>query len=128
MAMLTRIIRILFGLIFFVFGLNGFLDFLPKTPPPQGVAGEYIATLIKTGYFWPLLKACETVCGLAILIDFFVPLALVVIAPVVVHIFLFHIFLSPPLGLGLFLLVSNLYLGWAYRHSFSGVLKPRTSV
>lgn len=128
MNYLTHGVRIIFGLVFFIFGLNGFFDFLPKTPPPQGIAGEYIAALIKTGYFWPLLKGCEVTCGLAILSGLFVPLALVVIAPIVLHIFLFHIFLSPPLGLGLFLFVSNLYLGWAYRNSFAGLLKTKTTL
>ena len=69
----------------------------------------------RTGYFWPVLKGCEVACGLCLLSGYFVPLALVVVAPVVVHIFLFHVFLSPPLGLGLFLLVAEAYLGWEYR-------------
>lgn len=125
MDKLTLAVRLLFGLIFFVFGLNGFFDFLPKTPPPEGVAGEYISALIKTGYFWPLLKGCEVLCGFAILTGHFVPLALIIISPVVLHIFLFKIFLSPPLGLAIYLLISNAYLGWAYRSSFAELLKTK---
>jgi len=88
------------------------------------VATDYILALKRTGCFWPLLKGCEVACGLCLLTGYFVPLALVVIAPVVVHICLFHVFLSPPLGLGLFLLLAEAWLGWAYRGSFVGMLKP----
>jgi len=125
---LTLVIRIIFGLTFFVFGLNGFLNFLPQQPFPEGVAGEYIKILLNTGYFFPLLKLVEVVCGLAILAGFFVPLALVIIAPVVIHINFFHIFLTPPIGLGLILLAMNVYLGWAYRKSFTEVLKMKTAL
>jgi putative oxidoreductase len=125
---LTLVIRVLFGLIFFVFGLNGFLNFLPQQPMPEGAAGELINALLQTSYFFPLLKLVEVLCGLAILTGFFVPLALVIIAPVVIHINLFHIFLTPPIGLGLILLAMNIYLGWAYRKSFSEVLKMKTAL
>lgn len=123
MDKLTLVVRVLFGLIFFVFGLNYFFNFFPKTPPLQGPAEEYISVLMKSPYFFPLLKVCEVVCGLAILSGYFVPLALVIITPVVVQIFLFHIFLAPPVGLGVFLFVSNAYLGWAYRDYFAGLFK-----
>ena len=126
MDKLTLAVRIVVGLIFFVFGLNGFIGFLPDSPTAPGVATEYISALKRTGYFWPVLKGCEVACGLCLLSGYFVPLALVVIAPVVVHIFLFHVFLSPPLGLGLFLLVAEAYLGWAYRGSFAGLMKATT--
>ncbi len=128
MNKLTLVIRVLFGLIFFVFGLNGFLNFLPQQPMPEGAAGELINALLQTSYFFPLLKLVEVLCGLAILTGFFVPLALVIIAPVVIHINLFHIFLTPPIGLGLILLAMNIYLGWAYRKSFSEVLKMKTAL
>jgi hypothetical protein len=95
---------------------------------PEGAAGELINALLQTSYFFPLLKLVEVLCGLAILTGFFVPLALVIIAPVVIHINLFHIFLTPPIGLGLILLAMNIYLGWAYRKSFSEVLKMKTAL
>ncbi len=128
MSKLTLVIRVLFGLVFFVFGLNGFLNFLPPQPFPQGVAGEMIDVLLKTTYFFPLLKIVELLCGLAILTGYFVPLALVIIAPVVIHINLFHIFLTPPIGLGLILLAMNVYLGWAYRKSYAELLKMKTAL
>ena len=119
------VVRIVFGLIFFVFGSNYFFEFLPPQPEPLGIAGEYISALIKTGYFFPVLKVCEISCGLALLMGFFLPLALIVIATIVVQITLFHAFLSPPLALGLTLLLMNIFLGWAYRKSDAEILKAR---
>ena len=107
----TLVVCVCVGLVFFVFGLNGFLGFLPDSPTAPGVATDYILALKRTGYFWPLLKGCEVACGLCLLTGYFVPLALVVIAPVVVHICLF-------------LLLAEARLGWAYRGSFVGMLKP----
>ncbi|NBX16684.1 MAG: DoxX family membrane protein [Proteobacteria bacterium] len=125
MVKATKAVRIILGLIFVVFGINYFYEFLPPQPPPQGIAGEYISALLKTGYFFPVLKVCEISCGIALVTGFFVPLALVVIAPVIVQINLFHFFLSPPVSLAVTLLVMGLFLGWAYRKSYVEILKPR---
>lgn len=125
MTQATKVVRILFGLIFVVFGINYFFEFLPPQPAPQGIAGEYISALLKTGYFFPVLKVCEISCGIALATGFFVPLALIVIAPIVVQIFLFHIFLAPPISLGVTLLLMGLFLGWAYRKSYAEILKMK---
>src|SRR5580693_7005973 len=89
----TLIARIFLGLIFFVFGLNGFLHFIP-TPPMSGPMGDFFNGLMATGYFFPLLKGTETLCGLLLLSGAFVPLALIVLAPIVVNIFCLHLFLA----------------------------------
>jgi hypothetical protein len=70
-----------------------------------------------------VLKVCEISCGIALVTGFFVPLTLIVLAPIVVQINLFHAFLSPPLSLGLALLLMNIFLGWAYRKSYAEILK-----
>ena len=114
------------GLIFFVFGLNGFFEFLP-VPEMGEKAGAYMGGLAATGYFFPVLKTVEVSCGLLLLVRFFSPLALVVLAPVVVQILLFHIVLEPG-GLPMALMITALtaYLGFGvYRSSFAGVLQPR---
>lgn len=87
-------IQIVFGLIFVVFGLNGFFQFLPMPMPPEG-AMKYLGGLMAAPYFFPLLKGVEVVAGLALLANVFVPLALVVLAPIVLHIFLYHTILDP---------------------------------
>jgi uncharacterized membrane protein YphA (DoxX/SURF4 family) len=86
--------RILLGLIFVVFGINGFLQFLPMPPMPEE-AGKAIGGLFAVSYMFPLVKVLEIVAGLALLAGFFVPLALLVLSPIVVNIFLFHVFYTP---------------------------------
>jgi len=94
MKIVSIIARVLLGLIFFVFGLNGFLHFIPQ-PPLTGVIADFMGGLMKTGYFLPLLKGTETIVGLLLLTGYLVPLALVILTPVLINIFLFHLFLEP---------------------------------
>ena len=114
----------LMGLIFFVFGLNGFLHFIPD-PELSGDAGTYMGGLAAAGYFFPVLKIVEITAGFLLLIRKFSALALVLLAPVVVQIFLFHAFLEPE-GLVMAgpLLAIEAYLGFGvYRDRFRNVLK-----
>lgn len=119
--------RVLMGLIFFVFGLNGFLNFLPQTSramPPAAVA--FGGALMSTGYMLPLLKSIEVLVGISFLSNRFVPLALAVIAPVVVNIFAFHAFLAPSgLVLAGVLVALELYLAWSYRKVYRPMLSTR---
>lgn len=118
---LPNVARILMGLIFFVFGLNGFLHFLPQ-PPLEGGAGAFAGALAATGYMFPLIKGTEVIVGLLLLSNRFVPLAITLIAPVVVNIFLFHTVLTPPNPIAIFLVLANAYLGWTYRDAFRPML------
>src|SRR3954468_21581266 len=79
---LPHIARVLMGLMFFVFGLNGFLNFFP--PPKTGMP-EFAGALMKTGYMFPLIAGTQLLVGLLLLINRFVPLALVLIMPVLVN-------------------------------------------
>ena len=113
--------RIVLGLIFFVFGLNGFLGFIPQ-PPMEGGAAAFMGALAATGYMLPLIKGTEVVVGLLLLGNRYVPLALVLLAPVVVNIVAFHTVLAPPNPVT-FMIVGLLgFLAWAYRDSYRGVL------
>jgi uncharacterized membrane protein YphA (DoxX/SURF4 family) len=116
--------RITLGSLFLVFGLNGFFGFLPA-PPVNPEAGAFLGALAATGYFFPLLKGTEVIAGALLLSGYFVPLALVVLAPIVVQILAYHSVLAPALGLPLVLLTLGIYLAYAYRDSFRGVLAPR---
>ena len=126
MSKVTLVARILLGLVFFVFGLNGFLHFLTMPPMPEE-AGALMGALGATGYFFPVLKIVETVSGALLLSGMFVPLALILLAPVIVQIFLFHAVLAPGgIGLPIVIVVLEAYLGFvAYRSSFSGVLSAK---
>jgi putative oxidoreductase len=88
--------RLLLGLIFLVFGLNGFLQFLPIPPMPDA-AMSFLGALGSSGYFFPVLKATEVLCGLLLLTGFAAPVALVILAPITLQIFLFHAVLTPGL-------------------------------
>jgi uncharacterized membrane protein YphA (DoxX/SURF4 family) len=121
---LPVVARVLLGLPFVVFGLNGFLQFLPQ-PPMEGDAATFMGGLAAAGYFFPLLKATEIAAGLALLSGRFVPLALVVLAPIVLQIFAFHAFLAGGVAMSVVFLALGSYLAWAYRDSFRGVLEAK---
>ena len=114
--------RVLMGLIFFVFGLNGFFHFLPQ-PPPPAPALAFATALVQSGYFFPLLKSVEVAVGILLLANRFVPLALAVIAPVVVNIFAFHAALAPSgLPVALLVLALEIFLAWSYRQVYAPML------
>jgi uncharacterized membrane protein YphA (DoxX/SURF4 family) len=124
---LPMIARLLMGLAFFVFGLNGFLNFIPppKTPMPEG-AMAFIGALMKTGYMFPLIAGTQLLVGVLLLLNLFVPLALVLIVPILVNIVAFHIYLEPSGSLpGLVLLALDLYLAWVYRKAYCPMLRMR---
>jgi len=114
--------RILLGLIFFVFGLNGFLHFIPQ-PPMSGPPVDFVGALIRSGYEFQLLKGTEVLAGLTLLSGRFVPLALAVLAPIVVNIVAFHTFLAPAgLPLPIVVLALELFLAWSYRSAYRPML------
>jgi len=113
------------GIIFVVFGLNFFFQFLPM-PQPTQEAGDFMGAIMGTGYLFQLIKVIEITAGVALLVNRFVPLALVLLAPITVNIFLVHLMLDPGgLLMGVFVLVANFFLLFAYRNVFSDVLKPQ---
>jgi hypothetical protein len=121
-ARIPSIARVVLGLVFFVFGLNGFLHFIPQPPPPEGAAA-FFGAMMATGYFIPLLKSVEVIAGALLLANRFVPLALTVLAPIVVNIVFFHAFLAPSgIAVALVVLALEVYLAWAYRAAYRTVL------
>ena len=122
MSKAVLIARIVLGLIFVVFSANFFLG-LFELPPPNEAAMAFMGALGATGYMMPLVKILELIPGLMLLAGFGVPLALVLLAPIVVNIFLVHVFLDTGgLAMGIIVLVLEIFLAWAYRDSFKGVL------
>jgi putative oxidoreductase len=124
---IATVARTVQGAAFLTFGLNGFFHFLPMPPPPPA-AGAFFGALFATGYMLPLIKGTEVVAGLMLLSNRFVPLALALIAPVIVNILAFHAFLAPAgLALPLVLLATELVLAWSYRSAFAPMLRARVS-
>jgi uncharacterized membrane protein YphA (DoxX/SURF4 family) len=94
-AKMPLVARLLLGFVFFAGGLVGLLNL---APPPADLPEKLQAFnngMMATGYFFPFIKLTETVCGFLLLTGMYVPLALVVLAPVVLNIFLLHAFLEP---------------------------------
>jgi putative oxidoreductase len=117
----TVIFRSLLGLVFVVFGLNKFLHFIPNPAEPPA-AMDFFGALFRTGYFIPLLASTEIVSGALLLIGFLVPFALVLIAPVIVNIFMFHLFLSPSgLPVAVVLVALELALAWHHRRAYAAL-------
>jgi putative oxidoreductase len=126
MKILNNISRFLLGLIFLVFGLNGFLHFIPM-PPPSGVAGQFLGSMFVTKYLL-FVFAIQLIGGVLLLINRYVPIALAILAPIIVNILLFHSLMNPE-GLGLALVVTSL---WAVvfasvRSAFAGILRARVA-
>ena len=125
MRIATLIARLLLGLIFVVFGLNGFLHFIDMGPMPSGLAGQFIGALAQSHYFW-VVAALQVVGGALLLVNRFVPLALVFLGPVIVNILCYHIFLNPS-GIAMAIVVTVLWLivFYGHRQYFSGIFVQR---
>ncbi len=118
----ATVLRYLLGVIFLVFGLNGFLNFIPQ-PPMEGDALSFMGGLMAAGYFFPLLKATEVLCGILLLTGFYVPLAVAVLGPITLNIFLVHTFLLPPNPVSILVFAGNIFLAFAYKDHFKGIFE-----
>jgi putative oxidoreductase len=120
----TLIARSLLGLLFVVFGLNGFLHFIPM-PPQPGLAGQYMGVLFVSHYV-VLVFLVQVIGGALLLANRFVPLALILLGPVLVNILLFHLLMAPS-GLPLALFAAVLWgtVFYRVRRAFTGVFVQR---
>ncbi len=124
MKIVTMIARLLMGLMFFVFGLNAFLQFI-KGPLPDGLAGQYVQALVQSHYLY-VVGAVQVIGGALLLINRYVPLALTLLGPVIVNILLFHLLLHVPgVGGGLFVAVCWFVVFYQHRQSFSGIFTAK---
>jgi putative oxidoreductase len=127
MKITSVIARFLLGLIFLVFGLNGFFHFIPM-PPPTGVAGQFMGALFVSQYL-VVVFALQLIGAVLLLINRYVPLALAILAPIIFNILLFHLLMAPS-GLPLALVATTLCIlvFLAVRSAFAGLLQPRVAV
>jgi putative oxidoreductase len=125
MKIVTLIARLLLGLIFVVFGLNGFLNFI-SGPMPTGLAGQFVGALVQSHYFW-VVAALQVAGGALLLVNRFVPLALVLLGPVIVNIILYHVLLNPS-GAVPAIVVVILWgiVFYGHRQYFSGIFVQRS--
>jgi uncharacterized membrane protein YphA (DoxX/SURF4 family) len=125
MKIASTIARYLLGLMFFVFGLNGFFHFIPGQAPP-GPALEFFTAITATHY-WVVIFGCQVIGGLLLLINRYVPLALCILGPLIVNIVSFHAFMAPS-GLPMALVVVILWVLVAIRNKqhLAGIFAART--
>jgi hypothetical protein len=127
MKIAALIARLLLGLVFLVFGLNGFLQFIPAPPLPAGLAGQFLTVLFQSHYVL-FISAFQVVGGVLLLVNRYVPLALTLLGPVIVNILLFHLLLYRT-GLSTAIVVAILWgiLAFRHRQNFAGLFVQRTT-
>jgi hypothetical protein len=124
MKIASVIARYLAGVIFLVFGLNGFLNFIPL-PPPGGIAGQFMGALYLSHYLW-VIFAFQVIAGVLLLVNRYVPLAVAILAPVIVNILSFHALMAPSgLPLAIFAALLWVVMFIDVRPAFSGLFQPR---
>jgi putative oxidoreductase len=128
MKIVALIARVLLGLVFFVFGLNKFFNFIPMGPLPTGLGGQFFTVLFQSHYLW-VVAAIEVIGGALLLVNRYVPLGLVLLGPVIVNIFLFHALMVPSgLPMAILVVVFWLFLAFYFRRHLSCIFVQRTEV
>jgi len=127
MKIAVLVTRLLLGLVFFVFGLNGFLNFIPVKELPTGLALQFVMALLQSKYVL-VVSGTQLLAGILLLANRYVPFALAILGPVIVNILCYHIFLWHP-GFSIALVVAVLWfvLFFYYRQYFSGLFVQKTS-
>lgn len=121
MKIASTIARYLLALVFIVFGLNGFMHFLPQKPPSSQMAMQYFTVMSASHYLW-FVFALQLAAGVLVLFRRTVPLALTIAAPLIVNILLFHLLMDPG-GIvpGLVVTVLWFIIFWRFRRAFHGI-------
>lgn len=121
--------RLILGFIFFASGIAGLFNLVPPPPNMPEKLQTFMTGILAAGYFFPLLKVTEIACGLLLLSGFYVPLALVVLAPIVINIFFVHALLEPSgLPVASALVVLEAYLAFfaaPYREPIRALFRKR---
>jgi uncharacterized membrane protein YphA (DoxX/SURF4 family) len=124
MKIASNIARYLLGLMFTVFGLNGFLQFIHQPPPANPLAIQFLVA-VSASHFAAFFFAAQLLGGLLLLSGFFVPLALTVLAAELYNILAFHLTLSPGIAPALVACVLWVLVFLRYRESFNGILSAK---
>jgi hypothetical protein len=124
MKNVSVVARILLGIVFLVFGLSGFFHFIPM-PPPTGTAAQFFGAIFVSGY-WVVIFLLQIIAGALLLANRFVPMALTILAPVIVNILAFHALMAPSgLPVALFVAVLWALAFIAVRPAFAGLFQSR---
>lgn len=119
----TGILSRIFGLFWFIFGLNGLFHFFPIPAPPQDSA-YFMEAMQRSGYALPMIYGMEVVGGVMLLLGGWKPLALLLLAPITANIVLYDLMLNPSgLGIGLVVAALHAFLLWRSRAAFQPLLQ-----
>lgn len=118
--------RILMGLMFVTFGLNGFIGFIPNPPSIPQFAGMFFGAMMQSHFAW-FVFGVQLISGLFLLVNRFVPLSLLMLAGVIANILAFHITMWPASLIPMPIIVTVLWfvVAWRYRETFNPLLQPR---
>ncbi len=130
MKIVTLVCRILLGLGFIAFGLNGFLHFMSTGPLPaaDSLPGKFMAAMTGSAWF-SIIAACQILGGVLVLVGGTAPLGLVILGPILFNILCFHLCLTGGVGIGggvVFTLL-ELFLIYAYRSYFAGIFATKAA-
>jgi uncharacterized membrane protein YphA (DoxX/SURF4 family) len=127
MKIAVLIVRILFGLLYAFFAAVVLFHInLGEQPEMTGNAKTFMDGMMASGYLLPLIKITELVCGLALIIGIFAPLATVIIFPISLNILCYHVFVGhDDYGMAIIILLANLFLAYAYRDTYKPMLKMK---
>lgn len=126
MKIASTISRYLLGLLFSVFGLNGFLHFIPQPPPTNPLALQFLGAVVAS-HFAAFFFAVQLLRGVLLLSGYFVPLGLILLAAELYNILAFHLTLAPGIAVGLVGCMLWVVVFVQYRESFKGVFSPKPS-
>lgn len=125
MKIASTIARYLLGLLFLVFGLNGFLNFIHQPPPSNPLALQFFVA-VSASHYMAVVFLVQIIGGILLLAGQFVPFGLAILAPVLVNILNFHITMNPSgIGLGLFATILWVIILLPYRSSFAPIFQRR---
>jgi putative oxidoreductase len=125
MKITSTIARYFLGVIFLIFGLNGFLNFL-KMPPPSSQAAMQFFTVMSGSHYMALVFLVQLVSAAILLTGFYVPLALTCLAPVLMNILIYHALMDPSgIGPGVFCTILWFLVFAGYRSSFAPLFKAK---
>jgi len=123
MTKTKNILSVIYGLFLLIFGLNGFLNFLPL-PEMTEEAGAFAGSLAQTGYIFPIVGSLQIIVGILLTVNKFRPLALIVIFPIMLNAFLLHLFLDPAGVAGsLVAIILNVFLFIAHKESYKNLFQ-----
>jgi putative oxidoreductase len=123
MKVISEIPSYILAIIFLVFGLNGFLNFIPL-PPPEGDSATFFGVLYTTGYI-KVVKVLEIIFAILLLIPKTRPLGLILLMPIIVNILLFELLVAKTPGLSVFMFIIAVIGLYFYRDKYSSIITQK---